>query len=249
MNRRHDLLTGGDLAYGKGVYGASDALRLINFRRESSSGRDPVSRRTVGRWLKGYDYEVAGERRHSDPLWAPDYTTGDEQDFEVSFRDLIELRFVKLFRDLGLSLQTIRLCFGVATEMAGDPRPFSTQTFRTDGRSIFLTIVNRLGGEDEIIDLKRRQGVFGSVVAPSFKDFEFDADMLARWYPLGIDRRSIVIDPARSFGRPVAGYGVATAVLKDAIAAEGSVERVARLYDLPLRTVRDAELFESKLAA
>ena len=42
---------------------------------------------------------------------------------------------------------------------------------------------------------------------------------------------------------------MATSVLKDAIEAEGSVERVARLYDLPVQTVRDAELFESKLAA
>ena len=248
MSRRYDILSGGDLAFGKGVYGATDALRLINFRREALPGFDPVSRRTVARWLKGYDYEAAGETRHSDPLWSPDYANGDEQDFEVSFRDMIELRFVKLFRDLGLSLQTIRACFEIATEMVSDPRPFSTRTFRSDGRTIFLKIVNSLGG-DELIDLKHRQGVFGSIVAPSLKDFEFDADIVSRWYPLGTNHRSIVVDPVQSFGRPIAGYGVATSVLKDAIEAEGSIERVARLYDLPIRTVRDAELFELKLAA
>lgn len=248
MSRRHDLLTKGDLSFGKGVYGATEALRLINFRRDAQPAFPAISRHTVGRWLKGYDYEVAGETRHSDPLWQPDYATGDEQDFEVSFRDLIELRFVKVFRHLGLGLPTIRLCFQRATEMVSDPRPFSTQKFRTDGRTIFLQIIDSLG-DAEVIDLKRRQGVFGSLVAPSFKDLEFDADVVARWYPLGPARKSIVIDPARSFGRPIAGYGIATAALKDAIEAEGSVDRVARLYDLPIQVVRDAEAFEAKLAA
>jgi hypothetical protein len=56
---------------------------------------------------------------------------------EVSFRDLIELRFVKAFRDAGLSLQTIRECFGRAIEAVRDERPFSTLRFRTDGKTIF----------------------------------------------------------------------------------------------------------------
>ena len=248
MSRRNDILLRGDLAFGKGVYGATEALRLINFQRQMPDGYHPVSRHTVGRWLKGYDYKVAGETRHSDPLWMSDYATGDEQDFEVSFRDLIELRFVKTFRDLHLGLPTIRECFARAIEMVDDPRPFSTQKFRTDGRTIFLEIINSLK-EAEVIDLKRQQRVFSTIVAPSFKDLEFDADVVTRWYPLGANKKSIVIDPARAFGRPIVGHGIATEVLRNAITVEGSAEKVARLYDIPVQAVRDAEIFESKLAA
>jgi uncharacterized protein (DUF433 family) len=101
-----------------------------------------------------------------------------------------------------------------------------------------------------MIDLRRRQGVFRTLVEPSLRDLEFDADVVARWHPLGTTRRSVVIDPARSFGRPLAAEsGVPTQVLADAVRAEGSVERVARLYELAPAAVRDAVVFEQKLAA
>jgi hypothetical protein len=118
----------------------------------------------------------------------------------LSFRDLIELRFVKAFREFGLSLFTIRECFERAVEAVKDQRPFSTQRFRTDGKTIFLEITHDVR-EGELLDLKRRQGAFHRVVAPSLHDLEFDANIVARWFPLGMSRRTIVVDPARSVGR------------------------------------------------
>jgi uncharacterized protein (DUF433 family) len=206
-----------------------------------------VYRQTIARWLQGYDYQVGGERRRSDPLWRPDYANDDDQ-IELSFRDLIELRFVKSFRDLGLSLPTIRACFRRAVEKVQDERPFSTQKFRTDGKAIFLDITQNVG-DGELIDLRHRQRVFRTVVEPSLRDLEFEADAVARWYPLGVLRRSIVIDPARVFGRPLAAEaGVPTEVLVNAVNVEGSVETVARLYEVA-PAVRDAVAFERKLAA
>ena len=206
-----------------------------------------VYRQTIARWLQGYDYQVGGERRRSDPLWRPDYANDDDQ-IELSFRDLIELRFVKSFRDLGLSLPTIRACFRRAVEEVQDERPFSTQKFRTDGKAIFLDITQNVG-DGELIDLRHRQRVFRTVVEPSLRDLEFEADAVARWYPLGVLRQSIVIDPARVFGRPLAAEaGVPTEVLANAVNVEGSVETVARLYEVA-PAVRDAVAFERKLAA
>src|SRR5262249_28332752 len=104
--------------------------------------------------------------------------------------------------------------------------------------------------EGEMIDIKRRQRVFSQIIAPSLRDLEFDADVVARWFPLGISRKSVVLDPARSFGRPIlSGYGVPTEVLADAVEVEESAERVARSYEVPVSAVRDAIAFERQLAA
>jgi hypothetical protein len=99
----------GERVIGRGVYGAAEALRLLNFRRDPAAPGRGVSRQTVARWLKGYDYEAGGETRHSGPLWRPDYANDDDV-LELSFRDLVELRFVKAFRDAGLGLATSRAC-------------------------------------------------------------------------------------------------------------------------------------------
>jgi uncharacterized protein (DUF433 family) len=126
-------------------------------------------------------------------------------------------------------------------------RPFSTRRFRTDGKTIFLEITKDVG-EGDLIDLKRRQMAFRTVVEPSLRDLEFDADAVARWYPLGLSR-AVVIDPARAFGRPLAEGGVPTEVLASAARVEGSIEKAANAYEVPPAAVRDAVAFERNLAA
>ena len=231
-------------ALSRGAYSATEGLRLLNFSRSGPVRH--VSRSTVSRWLRGYDFGADGEG-HSELLWRPDYDN-DDNIIELSFRDLIELRFVKAFRDIGLALPTIRECYQRAAEEVRDERPFSTQKFRTDGKTIFLEITEGIQ-EAKLVDLRRRQNVFKTIVEPSLKDLEFDASAVARWFPLGMSRKSVVIDPARSFGRPVASSGVPTEVLSRAVAIEGSVEKVVRLYDVSSAEVRDAIAFEKRLAA
>jgi uncharacterized protein (DUF433 family) len=241
--------TPADDVLGRGVYGASEALRLINFRRrKDESDFRSISWRTIARWLRGYDYYHSGKIRHSPPLWHPDYA-GNDDTIELSFRDLIELRFVKAFRDIGLSLRTIRECFEQAVDLVEDPRPFSTQRFRTDGKTIFLEITNKVH-EGELLDLKKRQSVFHRIVEPSLHELQFDANLVARWFPLGTSRKTVVVDPTRAFGRPIAAKeGVPTEVLFEAAKVEGSVEKVAKLYQVELAGVRDAVDFQRQLAA
>jgi len=201
----------------------------------------------VTRWLRGYDFGPDKDG-HSEPLWKPDYVN-DNNVLELSFRDLIELRFVKAFRDIGLALPTIRQCYERASEEVHDERPFSTQKFRTDGKTIFMEITEHLNQEPKLVDLRRRQNVFRTIVEPSLKDLEFDASAVARWFPLGTQRRSIVIDPTRAFGRPISNSGIPTEVLARAVEIEGSARRVSFLYDVSMAEVRDAVAFERKLAA
>jgi uncharacterized protein (DUF433 family) len=82
------------------------------------------------------------------------------------------------------------------------------------------------------------------------RDLEFDADAVARWFPLGMTRKSIVVDPARAFGRPITTDGsVPAEIISEAAKIEGSPEKVAKLYGVPLLAVRDAVAFQQQLAA
>jgi uncharacterized protein (DUF433 family) len=171
-----------------------------------------------------------------------------EGQLELSFRDVIELRFIKAFRDAGVSLQTIRSCIDRARNEIDDARPFSTLKFRTDGRTIFQLITSEVR-EGEMTDLRTRQNVFRTMIEPSLKDLEFDGDELKRWRPLGAASK-VAVDPQIAFGKPILlGLGVTTEALALAAQVEASERDVARLYEVPLAAVRDAVFLHRRLNA
>jgi uncharacterized protein (DUF433 family) len=167
---------------------------------------------------------------------------------EIGFRDLIELRFVKAFVEAGVGLKAIRNCLVHARDVVADPRPFATSRFLTDGRTIFLESV-RESGEPELLDLKSQQFVFARVIDRTFRDLDIESDAVVRWRPYR-GKDTIVVDPERAFGQPIAAEsGVPTVVLSDALEAEGSFDRVGRLFEVPVAVVRDAVRFEALLNA
>lgn len=221
---------------GVGYYTVPEAARLIR-----------LPERNIRRWLGGYAYVSAGKPGHMPPLWVPELPANDDR-LELGFRDLIELRFVRAFVADGVDLRIVRKCLEHARTAVDDPRPFSTRRFRTDGRTIFLDTL-KATGENEVLDLRRGQFVIGSVIERTFRDLDLDDDVVARWRPFE-GKASIVIDPQRAFGQPIAAdYGVPTIALADAVKAEGSMERVAHLYAVPVSIVRDAVRFEASLHA
>ncbi|MEM5544938.1 hypothetical protein WNY61_19585 [Sulfitobacter sp. AS92] len=220
---------------GVGLYTISEAAKLLR-----------SSPRTIRRWVEGYDYRRNGEKTHSASLWQPDLSLEDS--VELSFRDLIELRFIIAFTELGLSIQTIRSCLDAARKCIESDRPFSSGRFRTDGRRIFLQGADHLN-DPVLIDLKRRQYVFNGVIERTFKDLDLEDDLVTRWRPYR-GKESIVIDPTRSFGQPISSdFGVPTIVLAEAVQAEGSVARVAALYEVDRTVVVDAVRYHGELAA
>jgi uncharacterized protein (DUF433 family) len=230
-NQRGDAVT-----LGIGFYTVPEAARLLK-----------IPARNIRRWLGGYTYRYHGKTLQSAPLWVPDLPADDDR-IELSFRDLIELRFVNGFVKAELGLKTIRHCLEYAKELVKDQRPFSTQRFQTDGKTIFLDSAQD-SGESELLDLKSRQYAIKQVIERTFRDLDIEDNAVARWRPFK-GKDSIVIDPRRAFGQPIAAaYGVPTIALTDAVKAEGSIERVARLYEVVPSVVRDAVNFEEALLA
>lgn len=218
-------------SFNVGIYTAAEAARMI--------GMGPT---TLRRWLLGYAYDYHGTPTSQLPLWQPQHGPEDGE-LLLGFRDLVEARVVHALRSKGFGLPTVRLCLDRARKIVGDERPFSTRHFKTDGRSIFLEITEGLD-EAQLIDLKRRQGVFKSIVEPSLSGLEFGNEAADRWWLIE-GKRTIVADPAFAFGQPAAaGRAITTRRIAQAVRAEGSVQRVARLYELKQNVIRDALRFE-----
>jgi uncharacterized protein (DUF433 family) len=86
------------------------------------------------------------------------------------------------------------------------------------------------------------------MIEPNLRDLEFDASTVSRWYPLGMRQRSVIVDPSRSFGRPIVRQGVPTEILAEAVQTDGPNEAVARLYEVPKADISALE-FEEQPAA
>ena len=196
----------------------------------------------------GGDVPNATYRNHGDHAEAIEMIFDPQR---ISYRDLLEVRFVQFFRSHEVGWKTIHLAAECAAELVQDPHPFSTKKFKTDGRSILADIVQATG-EESLLNLAKRQYEFKSFVEPFlFEGIEFAEAGITpiRWWPLGRNRR-VTIDPERSFGQPICTpESVPTTVLARAHRAEGSIEAVARWYMVNPKSVADAVEFEHKISA
>lgn len=217
---------------GIGLYTPAEAGRLVQ-----------VSPAKISRWLRGHEVDD----RHYDALWNPQVDMGDEGIF-LGFRDLQEVRIAAAFIARGLSPQRVRQAIGLARELISDERPLSTSRFRTDGRSVFLQVVEE-DGQTKLIDLFKKQFAFREMIEKSLTNLEYnDAGAPSLWWPLG-RASSVVIDPARSFGQPIeVETAIPASTLAAAARAEGSPEAAARAWSVPLRAVKRAVVFENNMA-
>lgn len=219
---------------GIGLYTPQEAERLIH-----------VPARKIVRWLAGH--VVSGKRY--EPLWRPQIDLDDDRVY-LGFRDLMELRTAHAFIHAGVSARKIRRAVERASELLGIAHPLSTTRFKTDGQSIFLEVAGEEGGDAELLDLFSSQYAFKRIIQASLKDVDFDDGVTpARWWPRG-KARGVLVDPARSFGRPIdAATGVPTGILANAVEAEGSIERAAKVWSVTPAAVRRAVEFERGPAA
>ncbi|MER2267062.1 hypothetical protein [Methylobacterium oxalidis] len=216
---------------GIGLYTPAEAGRLLR-----------ISPAKISRWLRGHD----ANGKHYDPLWQPQVDLGDEG-FALGFRDLQEVRVAATFIAKGLSAQRVRQAIELAREIIKDDRPLSTARFKSDGRTVFLQVAEA-DGQTKLIDLFKKQFAFEAILEKSLIHLDYDeAGIPSRWWPLGRSR-SVVIDPARSFGQPIeAETSVPVEALATAAEAEGSPEAAARAWDVPVRAVKRAVAFRREM--
>jgi DNA-binding transcriptional MerR regulator len=211
---------------GVGLYSFAEAARLIG-----------VHPRRIHRWL-------------SEPDLAP--MVFERSEHTITFQQLMELHFIKMFREAGVSLNVIRRASVEAAKKFDSAYPFSVKRFDTDGHRIFATLIEQGGKKPVLEELHHGQTAFLNICKPFFKKLDYRSSKeLLRYWPRHRSGR-VVMDRARKFGKPIdADTGVPTAVIYDAVKAGGgqSHEDVARWLGIPIAAIRKAVDFERSLAA
>jgi hypothetical protein len=125
-----------DSYIGKGAYSIADAARIVHA---------PYT--TVRGWLHG-----VGPRRFPHDIQI------------VSFVELMEIHFIKMFMDEGVAPRTIHAAARTAAKLFETDYPFAVKRFDTDGRDIFATLAKQDGGAEMIEDLRKSQFVFKTIM-------------------------------------------------------------------------------------
>lgn len=216
-----------DAILGHGVYTPREAARLVG-----------TTSQQVLRWTRG-----SGP---AEPLWGAHYQFLDDDVTEISFLDLIEVRVVAALRRASISLQAIRYAIAIAQEKYGIERPLAFEAFKTDGSEILMKAAE---GDDEYVSLSRKrpgQKVFGSLIAESLNDLEYESSFAARWRPNGFS--GVIIDPKRRFGDPLFDdYGIATGLIYQEFKEFQDASYLADIYEIPLSVVKTGIGFEKSL--
>lgn len=185
-------------------------------------------------------------RGKASPIFQPTFPDEDL----LSFVDLMELHFIRIFRKEDVSLQTIRKAAAAAARKYHVDHPFAVHRFDTDGRTIFATLEKKETKKQVVEDLKHGQYVFQRFVRPFYRKLEYGRIEVERFWPMDRSGR-VVLDPMRRFGQPIdSETGVSTESIMQVVAAnEGKdVKTVAEWLDIPVEAVQAAIRFERSLA-
>lgn len=210
-----------------GVYSLPEASRLAK-----------VHPRTVSRWVVG---EAKGTRGK---LLQTDLPVVNKRR-ALTFLDLIDLLVVGRFRENGVPLQTVRRVYDRLAGAFETSHPFGHRRVLTDGKSVFMETLDTMG-DKHLEEVLGGQRAMSKVLEPYLKQIEYEpiTNRAARWNI----SEGIVLDPNRSFGKPVLeSDGVTTHVLAAAYHANNhNVELIADLYNVSPKAVFVAVEFESR---
>ena len=224
----------------RGFYTVPEAARLIHV---GSTNR-------IYGWLRGYP------KRQIGPLLTRDYQPigGCE---ELSFLDLIEVRFVETFRDAGVKARSLRIAAHRLRDEFKTPHPFALDNvvLVADKADVFVEEVLRSSASEandpRLRSLLTRNYVMYEAIKQSLlPGVRFDATthLAECWAPVPDRFPKIVINPMVAYGQPAGPNRIATATLFDAWSAENEdADVVSYWYETPTAEVIQAVEFERHL--
>lgn len=199
--------------------------------------RIPVS--TLRTWVKGRKYPVQPSIERE---FAPIIELLDPNRALLSFFNLAEAHVLRALRTVhGIRLHNIRAALDYVRQKTEWDRPLIQEQFKTDGVNLF---VEHLG---QLIDASAQGQLVLPEVLAHLERIDWEQHLAARIYPFTrLDAqlnapRSIVIDPNRSFGRPILDLvGVTTATIAERYKAGDSIELLVKDYDASQTDIEEA---------
>lgn len=187
-----------------------------------------IPKATISAWVKGTTYTAAGvSKKFHRVIELPEKTLP-----LMSFFNLAEAHVLRALRtDYEIPLPVIRKALDYIRKEFGWERPLIQEKFRTNGVTLF---VERLG---KLIDAANPDQTLLPTLTQYLDRIEWEDEFAARLYPFtrsardSTAPRAIVIDPSRSFGRPLLDrLGVTTNVIAERYKAGDSIAKLVEEY-------------------
>lgn len=228
------------------MYGGRDPRQLPAYSVPDAARYLRIPTATLRSWVVGRKYPVQDGVGSFEPLIRP----ADAARRRLSFENLIEAHVLRALRTQhSIDIKSVRPALEYAEKELGIERLLlNNEPLLTHGGELFM---ERFGS---LVNLSRAgQIAIREVLIQYLQRVERDdAALPIRLYPFvapATTRKSIVIDPLRSFGRPIlVGAGVHTQVIAARINAGESVAELAQDYELSEARIQDALIFHQAAA-
>lgn len=218
-----------------GFYTIREAARLLNMPNGG----------IVAAWLKG-------RGKSTRPVIRRTYEPIDGKQ-ELSFLDLIEIRFIEYFRKQDYSLQSLRKAAETAREELKVEHPFALfgAKFVARRKDIFLAVAKDTG-DNKLLNLVTKQYAMYSVLEDLLSrgvTFDPTSGLATRWKPRDKEFPRVIVDPTIACGQPILEPA---RVPTDAIIAlwkaeGGDYSAVADWFEIDESLAREAVEFELAL--
>jgi uncharacterized protein (DUF433 family) len=228
------------------LYGGHDPRELPVYAIAQAAHHVRVPAVTLASWVHGRGYPTKQGSRRSAPLIL---TPGGGP--TLSWSNLAEAHVLAALRRLhGVPMRNIRSALAFVEKRYDWEHPLIQAEFRTDGVQLFVEELGRT-----INASQRGQLAIDLALRLDRLEWEDGSGLATALFPLVAHRgekepKHVVIDPRRSFGRPIiAGSGVPTEAISERFLAGDSPEHLAGDFHLSLESVLEAIRYESRAAA
>jgi len=217
-----------------------DLRQLPAYAISEAAGYLQLPTSTLRSWVLGQRYFDA---KRTARLFRPVIDIADPKQKQLSFINLVEAFVLAgIRRDHEVPLPKVRKALDYVRRSFGARRPLAEEQFETDGVDLFVEKYGALVGVSQEGQLQMRE-----LIRDRLQRVRRDPKGLPEkivLFPasgIGAGRADVVIDPRRSFGRPVLdGLGVRTTVVFERFMAGENIEVLARDYAVPAQAVQDA---------